>query len=172
MSEDKRNRAHIIGRELVSEYPAFANVPQAERERLAEYWAVDSFIDEFGVLRSVTGTPLKDSLRYALEQKAEAIGAPNAKTPAAADKRHSIGITDSDIAAIKDPQRRLEVLGEVEGGCRVVPSWQRGPARPVTIGEITSRTGLTAEQFAKLDPTRKLEIENEVKHLREAEGAR
>ncbi|CAN2534474.1 hypothetical+protein [Methylocapsa aurea] len=83
-----------------------------------------------------------------------------------AGARHPNGLTDADIAAIKDPQRRLEVLAEVEGGCRVVPSWQRSAARPATIGEIAQRTGLTAEAFAALPPDRKIEIENEVKFAR------
>jgi hypothetical protein len=80
-----------------------------------------------------------------------------------AGARHANGLTDADIAAIKDPQRRLEVLAEVEGGCRVVPAWQRGPNAPVTVAEIVQRTGLTAEDFAALPPDRKLQITDEVK---------
>ncbi|WP_157096171.1 hypothetical protein [Methylosinus sp. R-45379] len=162
MSQDKRKLARGIERELVNEYPAFANVPKAERERLADYWSEDSYVDEFGVLRSVNGEALRDSLRYALADKAGSAVA--VSTPATGvEKRHSNGLTDADIEAIKDPQRRLEVLAEVEGGCRVVPSWQRGAARPVTVAEITQRTGLTPEDFAALPPDRKLQITDEVK---------
>ena len=121
------------------------------------------FIDETGDIASPGGESFGSGIARVWEESPASTGNTVRQV---SGTRHPNGLSDADIAAIKDPFRRAEVQAEVEGGCRVVPAWQRGPNAPVTIGEITQRTGLTAEAFAMLDPTRKLEIESEVKFAR------
>lgn len=136
MSENLRSLARSLARKLVQSDPRFAGIPEDEVNRLADYWAEDGFVTEDGVPCAITGTPLKDSLRYALEQKAGATVAPNAATSPEPEKRHAMGFTDSEIAATKDPFRRYELASEAEGKCLTVESWRNNvQPRPMQAGD-------------------------------------
>jgi hypothetical protein len=170
MSKNLRSLARSLARKLVQSVPRFAGIPEDEVNRLADYWAEDGFVTEDGVPCAITGTPLADSLRYALEQKAGATAAPNAPaapaTSASEDeerKRYG-GFTEADFKALPFHQQHA-VLEEVAGKSQAVESWRKNNA-PVSVGEIVQRTGLSAEAFAALPAERRLEIENEVKFNR------
>jgi hypothetical protein len=129
------------------------------RERLK---AEEFFIDESGEIVSPSGESLGSAVGRLWEEGPPPGAKPGA--PFAATGEPTIGgMSKADFESLS-PQRQAEL--KIGAGEPPTPFWLKGRAAPVSVAEITQRTGLSAEDYEKLPVERRLEITDEIKFNR------
>jgi hypothetical protein len=118
------------------------------------------FLDEKGAIVSPSGESFGSAIARVWEE-GPAPGATPAPTVAAAPMPG--GLSKADFESLS-PLRQAEL--KMGAGEPPTPFWLKGRAAPVSVAEITQRTGLSAEDFEKLPIERRLEITDEVKFNR------
>jgi hypothetical protein len=135
------------------------------RERLK---AEEFFIDESGAIVSPSGESLGSAVGRLWEEgppPGANSGASAASTSEDAERARFGGFLKADLPTLSH-ETRLAVMMGADAPRKVDPYISARPAAPVSIAEITQRTGISAKAFNAMLVDRKLAIEDAVKRLR------
>lgn len=161
MSDEQITRSvRTLARVTAQKYPGLT---EADILAVADLHADGAVLHEDGRILTEAGSDMQSLLEFVFASK---VGANTELKVAKADDDRARygGYTEADFKALPFHQQHA-VLEEVAGKSQAIESWRKNNA-PVSIGEIVSRTGLSAEDFEALPVERRLEITDEIKFNR------